>query len=118
MRYLRAIVCALTALTALVPVGCESAPSMAAGLQSDNPAERIEACIGAARRRDSSTLPLLVERLEDPASDVRFFAIAALKRMTGQTFGYRYFDKEPERRTAVRRWRQWLKAEAVSKRGG
>jgi hypothetical protein len=42
----------------------------------------------------------------DPA--VRMFAILGLRRLTGETFGYRYFDGEDERRGAAGRWEQWL----------
>jgi hypothetical protein len=47
--------------------------------------------------------------LDDEDSAIRFAAISALKRMTGQDLGYRYYDGEYDRRAAVERWRQWLK---------
>jgi DNA-binding transcriptional LysR family regulator len=111
--------CLLGALMATAP-GCgnRSVSSIAAGLQSENPSERIRACRRAAEQGDVSVLPLLVERLEDSAADVRFFAIEALSRMTGQTLGYRYYDKPERRHEAVRRWRQWLKARAAAEQKG
>ena len=72
--------------------------------------ERIAACVRAARVRDAQAAPLLVERLEDRSADVRFFAIKALEKITGQLLGYRYYDPPAKRAVAVRRWREWLKA--------
>ena len=105
-------VCACAAVAAIT--GCDgSASSLAAKLQAEYPSERICGCIAAAERKDMSVLRLLVARLDDPDADVRLFAIGALRRLTGQTLGYRYFDDAQERAGAVRRWREWL-----SSRGG
>jgi HEAT repeat protein len=88
------------------------------GLQSENPSDRAQAALLAARTSDRSALPLLVERLEDPAADVRFCAIEALRRMTGQTLDYRYYASAQQREQAVARWRQWLKARAAATQEG
>lgn len=82
-------------------------------LQDENPSIRAEACRRAGEAKDGSVVPLLVERLDDPAGDVRFFAIGALKRITGQTLGYRYYDEPQTRSQAVWRWRDWLRANAT-----
>lgn len=100
-------------VVAALLAGCSGNPgprSLAAGLQSESPSERIQACIVAAGQRDPQALPLLVERLADSSADVRLFAITALKKMTGQSLGYRYYAPPTERAEAVRRWREWLKA--------
>ena len=99
----------------LVCPGCNGAGrpvSIAAGLQAELPQERAAACVRAGATRDRSAVPLLVERLDDPAEDVRFFAIAALERITGQTLDYRYYSAPAERQAAVQRWRRWLAGQA------
>ena len=83
-------------------------------LQDENPSIRAEACRRAGEAKDGSVVPLLVERLDDSAGDVRFFAIGALKKITGQTLGYRYHDEAETRSQAVWRWRNWLGANPAS----
>ncbi len=97
--------------------GCRGGPTIAQGLQSSDPGERIAATIRAAERRDMSVLPLLVQRLEDPESDVRFYAILALQRLTGETLGYRFYDSAEKRSQAARRWQEWLQRRAGAKKG-
>ena len=72
-------------------------PTIARGLQSDDPDERIQAVIRAGRTRDESVLPLLVERLEDRDEAVRMFAIASLERIAGTRRGYQYYGSPDER---------------------
>ena len=118
MRCSPILACVWAALTAAAS-GCGQRPlSVAEGLQSELPPERVAACIRAAEQHDTSVVPLLVERLEDSAADVRFFAILALKRVTGQTLGYNYHDRPEERLEAVCRWRRWLKDRPASGKGG
>ena len=83
-------------------------------LQDENPSIRAEACRRAGEGKDGSVVPLLVERLDDSAGDVRFFAIGALERITGQTLGYRYYDEAQTRSQATWRWRDWLRANTAS----
>jgi hypothetical protein len=101
-------------ILAALAAGCtDGGPrrSLAADLQGENPSERIRASIQAGCQRDTRAVPLLVERLEDSSADVRMFAIRALKEITGQTLGYRYFAPPAERVEAVRRWREWVKSQ-------
>jgi hypothetical protein len=99
----------LAALAAAALAGC-GRPRLRTKLASENPAERVEACIMAAEKCGESDLPLLVERLDDPDADVRFFAFLALRKISGgKTFGYEYYDDPAERLPAVRQWRQWLR---------
>ena len=62
----------------------------------------------AGNTHDRKALPLLVERLGDSDSDVRFFAILALEKITSQRLGYESYDSEPLREAAIARWRQYL----------
>ena len=89
--------------------GCGSSVSdSAAGFQDEDPARRIEAIARAGRNRDERTVPFLIDRLTDSQGDVRFFAIIALKKTTGKTMGWNYYDPPPKRTEAVRKWRKWL----------
>ncbi|HOF18239.1 MAG TPA: HEAT repeat domain-containing protein [Phycisphaerae bacterium] len=95
--------------------GCETANhSLAARLQAEDPSVRIQAIHEAGETRNEKALPYLVDRLTDSEQDVRFYAILALERMTGQTLGYRYFDPAAERDEAAKRWRKWVR----ERRGG
>ncbi|MCH7812640.1 MAG: hypothetical protein IID40_01335 [Planctomycetes bacterium] len=51
----------------------------------------------------------MVDRLDDEDAAVRFYAVAALARLTGRRFGYRAFDPAERRRVAVDRWRLYLR---------
>lgn len=79
-------------------------------LQSDDPAERIAAMRQTADLGDANAVPLVVESLDSPNSDVRLFAQVALKKMTGHTMGYSHYDSVQDRQQALQRWRQWLAA--------
>ena len=88
--------------------GCQQ--SIEQGLQSEDPVQRIEACIKAARCGDARVVPLLIERLEDSSADVRFYAIRAIEAITGDSHGYRFYAPPAERRAVVERLRRkWLK---------
>jgi hypothetical protein len=86
-------------------VGCSSSRPYQAGIQSDDPHERILAIREAADSNDTSCVPLLVDRLEDEDEAVRFFAILALEKLTGQRMGYEYGKPLADRIAAVERWR-------------
>ena len=109
-RMLRACMAGLALLA-----GCQQ--SIERGLQSEDPVQRIEACLRAARQGDRRVVPLLIERLEDSSADVRFYAIRAIEAITGRRYDYRYYAGPAERRAAAERLRrEWL--ERVSPAGG
>jgi HEAT repeat protein len=87
--------------------GCFSPDPKSLG--SDSAPSAIPAIKDAADHNDRKAIPRLVQDLDDHDSAIRFAAISALKRMTGQDLGFRYYDGEWDRRSAVQRWRQWLK---------
>ena len=95
---------------AIILSGC-SLPKMTRALNDTDPTAKIPAIksSGASRNRESVTQ--LIDELESDDSAVRFYAIRALKDITGESFGYRYFDDELERRDEVARWRAWLAKE-------
>jgi hypothetical protein len=82
--------------------------------QHEDPAVRTAAALEVGRTGNREGLSYLVDRLTDPEPEVRFAAIMALRRITGQTMGYRYHDRPAAQADAVARWRQWLR----STRGG
>lgn len=77
-------------------------------LSGTSAATVVPAIKQAGDRDDRSAIPRLVQLLEDHDPAVRFAAISALKRMTGEDLGYRYYDGEWDRHAAVQRWHQWL----------
>jgi hypothetical protein len=62
--------------------------------------------------QDRSAIAHLVDDLDDDDPAIRFYAITALRELTGQDMDYRYFDDERARRQAIERWRQWLMHQA------
>lgn len=100
--------CGVASILAII-AGCQGeGPKV--GLKSDDPAGRMIAMKQAGQRHDPRAVPDLIDDLssDDPAE--RFYASGALERITGQTFGYRYYDTEEARAQAIERWKQWLGA--------
>ena len=97
--------CAVFCLTGCEQIQTDSYRDFA----DDDPAARLAAITRAGRTRDKQAVPYLVDRLTDSEPDVRFFAIIALRKITGRTFGYRYYQPRQARAEAVLKWRQWLK---------
>ncbi len=102
------------AWAALLPalwLGCRAGPADPdlAAVDADS---RIAGIVAAADSQDPTQLPLLVEALADDDAAVRFFAIEALERRTGQAHGYAPYAPPAERAQAVARWRAALDAQA------
>ena len=91
----------------LTLAGCQGSRGLA-GIQSADPLERSLAIREAAEAKDTRAVPLLVDRLEDEDDGVRFYAILALERITGERFGYHYSKPARERAGAVERWRAYV----------
>ncbi len=96
----------LVILISLLTAGC--APSVSRGIADDDASFKIPAIKKAIASDDKAAAEQLVVDLENDDPAVRFYAIEGLRRLTGQTFGYRYYDHEAVRRAAVERWKQWL----------
>ena len=77
-------------------------------LQHEDPSVRMAAVLEAGRWKRIKAVPYLVDRLTDSEAEVRFAAIQALQKITGQTMGYRYYEPSTKRDEAARRWRKWL----------
>lgn len=87
----------------VAPAACGPAAT-AGGFDSANPAAKMYAIEEAARTNDRAAIPRIVEQLESDDPAVRSLAISALRRLTGETFGYRDFDPPAARQAAVERW--------------
>lgn len=96
-----------------ITLACCAPPAIEGGFESGNPASKIYAIEQAARDNDRSAVPHIVAQLDSDDPAVRSVAIAALKRMTGKTYGYRDFDPPHLRAEAIDRWEQALNADEV-----
>ena len=115
MRYLRVTLLGNVWSLACLVGGCgPSGEELYRKLQDKDPSVRIAAAVRAAELKDEKAVPHLVERLSDGEDDVRFFAYIALRKITGQTMGYRYYDPPQPRAEAIRRWREWMKQRHLS----
>lgn len=107
-----------------------------------DPAIRLRCIQIMGEMKDDSVVPDLVQFMDDPNLDVRFYAADCLVKMeykeaipiliealsgteeshcaiafrtlsdvTGQTFGYRFYDATEKREASARLWNAWWKAE-------
>ena len=90
-------------------VGCQ-APRGPVSIDSDDPDLKVLAIKRDVALHDDRDNPKMVRDLDDADPAVRFYAIEGLRHLTGDTFGYRYYDAEPARAPAVARWRTWVAA--------
>jgi hypothetical protein len=95
----------ILAFSTLACRGTLPTPNVAA----EEPEARIPGIKHAAESRDRSSLPELIESLNDDDPAVRMFAIVALEKFSGDRFGYEYYLDEDRRKPAIARWREWLK---------
>lgn len=97
----------------LLAAGCASKPGeqgLYQRLQSNEEGVLAQAVVEAGCRADDQAVPYLIDALEHDAADVRLFAIASLRRITGQDLGYRHWAQPEDRQAAVQRWRMWRQA--------
>jgi hypothetical protein len=94
-------------LAMALTAGCGGPPPVRSVTNPD-PSGKIPAIVEAVRRGDRRALNQLVKDLDNDDPAVRFYAIEGLRRLTGQTFGYRYYDGEDERQPAIQSWQRWL----------
>lgn len=92
----------------LAPAGGCTAPRRPLVVTDPDPSVKIPAYKKAVRTKDRAAAKQLIVDLDSDAPAVRLYAIGALERMTGQCFGYRYYDTDQARQVAVARWDQWL----------
>ncbi len=85
-------------------------------MESEYPPDRAAAAIETAERGDVESVPRLVRLLEDADPAVRLYAIQALERLCGQTYGYVYYASEASRTAAAARWKDALRSGQVTAR--
>ena len=78
-------------------------------LHDPNPTVKVMAIKWAGDNKVSSAVPQLVNLLQDEDRCVRFFAIEALKRITGTDNGYDYKAGPKLRAEAVEHWREYIR---------
>ena len=108
---LSACLCFLAA-SILIQSGCSSPVDRKielSDLNNPNPMVRIMAIKWAGDNKVSSAIPQLVDFLQDEDKPVRFYAIEALRRITGTDNGYDYKANPQLRAQAVERWREFIK---------
>ncbi|MEM7229011.1 MAG: hypothetical protein AAF432_09375 [Planctomycetota bacterium] len=85
--------------------GCSPSPT-AGGFDSPNPAARLYAIEDSVQSGDTSSVREIVRELRSVDPAARLMAIEALRRLTGETMGYRHDDPVAEREAAIDRWEQ------------
>ncbi|HEX4795004.1 MAG TPA: hypothetical protein VH370_14480 [Humisphaera sp.] len=95
----------LAACAGLAMAGCGHGPR---SVSDPDPADKIPAMKEAAQTHNQRAIPQMVADLDSDDPAVRLYSIDALQKLTGQTFGYRYYDDDEARKPAVAKWKQWL----------
>ena len=78
------------------------------GLADPDASYKIPAIHDAVNDKDRAAEPQLVQALSNDDPAVRFYAAEGLRRLTGDSFGYRYYDNVVDRQPAIDRWKAWL----------
>jgi len=92
----------------LATVGGCTDPSTVVGFDEADPGARIRAIQQASGQEDRQSLGKLIEALDSDDPAVRFLAVRALEKRTGQTFGYEHFASRSDREAAMKSWQDWF----------
>lgn len=95
---------------ALLLTGCGFLSLGRPDLASDDPALKIPAMKLAALHHDQTAIPMLIKSLSSQDSAIRFYAIYALRKITGHQFGFIYYASKTRRSAATARWKKWYTA--------
>ena len=109
---IRPVLPAIALLLTTAAGGCFDAEPHS--LVSRHAPTKIPAIKEATEKHDEKAVPQLVADLDSDDSAVRFYAIEGLRRLTGQDFGYVYYQDAVLRHDAVVKWRQWLNDQSHS----
>ncbi|MGA2230749.1 MAG: hypothetical protein ABSH22_07605 [Tepidisphaeraceae bacterium] len=77
-------------------------------ITSNDPGRLIPAIEIGVKAHDRHIIPYLISDLESDDSAVRMYSIDGLRRMTGEDFGYIYYQDTDERKPALDRWKLYL----------
>ena len=109
-RRTRLTLLACAALVGASPVGCGGYAGPRS-IVNEDPAVKIPQIKAAATKQDRSAIPQLARDLDSDDAAVRFYAIEALRRLTGETLDYDWTEEDRHaRRPAVERWREYVRA--------
>jgi hypothetical protein len=100
------ILLAVTECSALI--GCIPAPRPPRVVTDPDPSVKIPAIKSAVESENLNVVRQLVKDLESDDPAVRLYAIEGLRKLTGEAFGYHYYDDADERKPALARWQAWL----------
>ncbi|MFO0956924.1 MAG: HEAT repeat domain-containing protein [Isosphaeraceae bacterium] len=97
--------------------GCQTGPKKFASINDPSPVMRARAVALGENQPDQVAVPALLSRLNDPDPVVRLAAGEALKRRSGQDFGYQPYADPAEQTEAIGKWQGWWQArQAASSR--
>ena len=88
-------------------------PESKIGFDSPTPSKRLDAIVDATRLEDDESLLKLVEKLRSQVPTERMFAIRALEKRTGETFGYDHAGQDWQRLEAYGRWLEHLEEQGI-----
>jgi HEAT repeat protein len=110
------VAAACVAVVAGFVAGCIPQPKR--GVDSPEPALRLEAMREAAATKDRDAIVPLIGSLDSDDPATRLLAIRTLEAITGLTHGYDYAGAEKAREEAVKRWVAWAEAEGLTPAAG
>jgi hypothetical protein len=88
--------------------GCR-APRGAVSIHSEDPDLKIHAIRQDVCQNSRKDLATMVADLQSDDAAIRFYSIEALRRLTHDDFGYRYYESDEQRAGAIALWQKWLK---------
>jgi len=97
-------------LASLTAAGCS--PTFESGFASIDPQERTVAIVDAASAGDQDAIPHLISLLDSDDPAERMLADQSLRQLTGQDFGYHFYDPDWRRAKAARAWSEWWQSQA------
>ena len=109
----RLIVAHLVLCMGAMIAGCEAPSITRGGFKSGSPAARTHAIEVTINEADSTgrisrdNVKSMVELLNADDDLVRFMAISALSKVSGDDLGYRFFDPQALRFRSVEKWRTY-----------
>ncbi len=105
-------------LVGLTVLGCSSTTEgptgdLAVDLLHRDPRIRVRATKTAVEQNRRDLVPALLDNLSERDGAVRWFSAIALRKLSGQTFGFEASESPAQRRAAIERWRTWARAEGL-----
>ena len=88
--------------------GCRP-PRGPVSIHSEDADLKIHAIRQDVGQNNKSDIPTMVADLKSDDPAIRFYSIQALRRLTHDDFGYRYYESDEQRAPAIAQWEKWLK---------